>query len=98
MGLSMKALAASLRKRSQGPSGSTAPDSCNSHEGPGAVDNAGADPVTCRYDKQASAWKEAPMSVSTVKNAAARLLAVVMAAVLALGMAPGLDFAGGVVI
>ncbi len=35
------------------------------------------------------------MSVSTVKNAAARLLAVVMAAVLALGMAPGLDFAGG---
>lgn len=38
------------------------------------------------------------MSVSTVKNAAARLLAVVMAAVLALGMAPGLDFAGGVVI
>ena len=45
--------------------------------------------------------REAAMSVaSNMKNAAAKLLAASMAAVLALGMMPaiGLDFAGGVAI
>ena len=48
MGLSMKALAASLRKRSQGPSGSTAPDSCNSHRLPQTL----APVRPPRYNKQ----------------------------------------------
>ena len=45
--------------------------------------------------------REAPMNVaSNMKNAAAKLLAATMAAVLALGMMPALGsgFAGGVVI
>lgn len=55
MGLSMKALAASLRKRSQGPSGSTAPDSCNSHRRAVFVDREGADPVVSLIAKETSA-------------------------------------------